>query len=134
MVTVAALMSVMAAVEAEIRLRGIPGTAIIEEVGPGQRTKQGMRYPATLRLDGVTAKAERDLLVTATWDGPPARPRPGERVEVLLVPDDPPRLVPVAALGALWETLAGLVAAWTIAVAAAWATTRPAWRDSRRGL
>ncbi len=124
MVTVAALMSVMAAIEVEIRMRGIPRLAVIEEIGPGQRTKQGMRYPATLRLDGVTAKAERDLLVTGTWDAPPRRPRPGETVEVLLVPDDPPRLVPVAALGPLWEWVAGLVLAWAIALAASWAATR----------
>lgn len=121
MVAVSLIMTLLAAAEAEIRLRGVPAVATIEEVGRAQRSKQGMRYPVRLRVDGTVAWAERDMLVTGTWEHRPLRPQPGQGVEVLVVPDDPPRLVPVAALERAWEIVAGLLLSWAIALGAVWA-------------
>ncbi|MGG5821844.1 hypothetical protein [Falsiroseomonas sp. HW251] len=115
MLAVSAVVTFMTAVEVDIRLRGVPAVATIEEVGAAQRSKQGMRYPVRLRVDGTVAWGERAMLVTSSWEGGPRRPQPGQGVEVLVVPDDPPRLVPIGALDSMWERLASVAAAWLIA-------------------
>jgi hypothetical protein len=124
--TVAAFYTVLAAAEAEILLRGRHAVATVEEVGEERRTRQGLRYPALLRVADTAAWAERPLRVTGGWSAPPVAPRPGDRVEVFVLPDDPPRLVPVSALEGPWHWLASVGFAWIIASAAVWAGLRSA--------
>lgn len=121
---VAGFMSLLAAVDAEIALRGVPASATVVEAGEQHRSRRS--WTAEVRLavpqpDGqaLVAWAERALPVSGGWSNPPRPPRPGDLVPVLVVPDTPPRIVPEDAVGNRFG--------WAAKLAFAWALTAGAW-------
>jgi hypothetical protein len=122
--TFALMYTVLAAAEAEIMLRGRRTIATVEQVGEEQRSRQGVRYPLLLRVEEVVAWGERPLRVTGGWSAPPVTPRPGDRVDVFVMPDDPPRFVPVGSLEGPWHWLVSVSCAWLVAAGAIWAGLR----------
>ncbi len=128
----ALFMTILAAADAEIASRGERATAIVVEVGETRRARRLWVAEVMLavpRPGGVEllAWAARPLRVTGGWSDPARPPRRGDRAEVFVVPDTPPRIVPANAVEGRWTWLVSLGFAWLLA-GGAWIATRIAWR------
>lgn|GEM_PF-6664726 len=132
-------MSLLAAFDADIMLRGAPATAVVVEAGEQRRSRN--LWVAEVRLavpspggQELVAWADRPLRVTGGWSNPPRPPRPGDAVAVRVVPDTSARIVPVNAIGNRFGWAAKLAFAWLLAAAAwlAFATVRRRAAPDRR--
>jgi hypothetical protein len=124
----AVMMTVLAVGDADVATRGVRAVAIVEEVGPERRSRQDWRVELRLRAPfagaEVTGWAEPPMRVTGSWEKAPQLPLPGQGIEGYVMPDTPPRIVPVNAVGSRWSWVLTLPLYWLFAAGAAWAVWR----------
>ena len=124
--------TILAAADAEIAARGERATAIVVELGETRRDRRLWVAEVMLAVPrpggaDLVGWAARPLRVTGGWSDPARPPRRGDRAEVFIVPDTPPRIVPANAVESRWTWLVTLGFAWLV-VGGAWWATRIAWR------